>query len=73
LSWTISWDMHRHPGASRSSTAREQTEAAALERAERFLKLGFVVYDIKNPSGVIVMDEAQIAARFGRGPQRDAE
>lgn len=44
----------------------EKTEEEALQRAERFLKLGFVVYAIRRPTGEVFMDEAQITQRFGK-------
>lgn len=61
--WTVLWDtVVRADG--RWSTVRAQTEAAALERAAHFVKLGFVVHAIKNPSGAVVMDARAIDARF---------
>ena len=65
MSWTIFWDMRRHPGTERWNRAIEATKAESLERAQRFLKLGFVVYAIRDPVGTMVMDEAQIRERFG--------
>jgi hypothetical protein len=64
LTWTIWWDMHRHSAKEGWSRAMEETEAQAVERAQRFLKLGFVVYEIRNPEGALFMDEAQIARRL---------
>jgi hypothetical protein len=64
--WTIWWDMHRRAGTEGRSRATEPTEGEALQRTERFLKLGFVVYAIWDPGGAIFMNEAQIAERFGR-------
>jgi hypothetical protein len=64
MSWTISWDLHRRPGTGRESTASEPTEREALQRAKRFLQLGFVVYGVRNPAGAIVMDEQQLTAHF---------
>ena len=64
--WTIWWDMHRRGDAASSSRAMESSQDDALQRAERFLKLGFVVYAIRDPKGEIFMTEAQIAERFGR-------
>jgi len=64
--WTIWWDMHRRGDAASSSRAMESSQDEALQRAERFLKLGFVVYAIRDPKGEIFMTEAQIAERFGR-------
>jgi hypothetical protein len=65
MSWTIWWDMHRHAGAERWNRATEATESEALERAQRFLRLGFVVYAIRDPQGTMFMDEAQIRQRLG--------
>jgi hypothetical protein len=64
LSWTIWWDMHRRAGGQGWSRAMESSEEAALQRADRFLKLGFVVYAIRSPMGAVFMDEAQIAGHF---------
>jgi hypothetical protein len=46
------------------STVRAPSEATALERAARFVKLGFVVHAIKDPAGTVVMDSGAIAERF---------
>jgi hypothetical protein len=62
--WTIWWDTLRRAGTAGWSRAVEPTQHEALERAERFLKLGFVVYAIRDPSGAIFMDEAEITERF---------
>ena len=64
MSWTIWWDMHRRIGSEGWSRAVESNEEDALLRAERFLKLGFVVYAIKDPKGAVFMDEAQIPEHF---------
>jgi hypothetical protein len=64
MSWTIWWDMHRRSGSEEWSRAVESNEEEALLRAERFLKLGFVVYAIKDPKGAVFMDEAQISEHF---------
>jgi len=64
LDWTIWWDMHRRDDHAQWSRAVEKTEAEALERARRFLKLGFVVYQIRDAKGAVFMDEAQITERF---------
>ena len=50
--------------ATRDGRAIESSEEDALQRAERFLKLGFVVYAIKKPKGAVFMDEAQITDLF---------
>jgi hypothetical protein len=60
--------MQRRPGTERWSQATETTQEGALERAERFLKLGFVVYAIRDPKGDIFMDEARLTERFGGSP-----
>jgi hypothetical protein len=65
MSWTIWWDTQRRPGTGRWNTAIAQTEASAVERSLHFLKLGFFVHAIRNPDGTVLMDEAQINARFG--------
>jgi hypothetical protein len=68
VSWTILWDMHRRPGNEGWSRATERNEGEALQRAERFLKLGFVVYEIRNPEGLVVHDKAAIRKRFKSMP-----
>jgi hypothetical protein len=64
--YTIWWDLHRHTGSEGWNRAVESSEDEALQRAERFLRLGFIVYAIKDPKGAVVMDEAQITERFVR-------
>ena len=64
MSWTIWWDMHRGIGSEGWNRAVESNEEDALLRAERFLKLGFVVYAIKDPKGAVFMDEVQISEHF---------
>jgi hypothetical protein len=49
--------MHRRDDHAQWSRAVEKTEAEALERARRFLKLGFVVYQIRDAKGAVFMDE----------------
>jgi hypothetical protein len=60
--WTIWWDIHRSTGG--WSRAIPQTEAGALDRAQHFIKLGFFVYAIRDPSGAVYMGEEEIATRF---------
>lgn len=69
-SWTIWWDMHRHPSEDAWSRAMEKTEEEAVQRVQRFLKLGFVVHEIRAPKGSVFMDEAQITGRFGKRVSR---
>ena len=64
MSWTIWWDMHRHPGEQGWSRAVESNEGEALQRAERFLKLGFVVHEIRDQNGLVVHDAAAISKRY---------
>jgi hypothetical protein len=71
LSWTIWWDLHGHPGAAQWSKAAEGTSSDAMDRARRFVKLGFVVYQITDPDGGVFMDKAQISERFGRTSLRE--
>lgn len=67
VSWTIWWDMHRHPAEGAWSRAMENTEGEAVQRAQRFLDLGFVVHEIRAPDGSVFMDEAQVTRRSGKG------
>jgi hypothetical protein len=69
LAWSIWWDTERRPGTGRWNVASAQTEAGALDRAQHFVKLGCIVYAIRNPDGAVYMDEAQLATRFaGKAP-----
>jgi hypothetical protein len=67
--WTVLWET-KTPPDDRWSNARADTEHAAVERAAHFLKLGFVVHAIKDPSGAVFMDQGQIAQRFGANEDR---
>jgi hypothetical protein len=69
LNWIIWWDTQRRPGSEGRSRAMEGNEEDALQRAERFLKLGFVVYAINDPKGAMFMDETQIADHFAARAQ----
>jgi hypothetical protein len=62
--WTVLWDTTRRTDG-HWSTAHAKSEAEALERAAHFVRLGFVVHAIKNPSGAVVMNAEDIAGRFG--------
>jgi hypothetical protein len=62
--WVVLWDTAKRPDGN-WSTVRTQSEASALERAAHFVKLGFVVHAIKDPTGAVIMDAATIAGRFG--------
>lgn len=65
LRWTVIWDMVRKPGTKGRNTAAEKHEANALERARHFLRMGFIVYEICEPSGSIFLDEGGIRQRLG--------
>ncbi|HZT50998.1 MAG TPA: hypothetical protein VFA22_03650, partial [Stellaceae bacterium] len=67
--WTVLWET-KAPTDDRWSIARAESEQAAIERAVHFLKLGFVVHAIKDPSGTVVMDDGALAQRFGANPSR---
>ena len=61
--WTVSWDTARHAGTFNTSSHKSEPEAIA--GARRFLRLGFVVYSIKDPSGLERMDESAINEKLG--------
>ena len=63
--WSILWDTTLR-AEGRWSTAEAKNEAAALERAAHFLKLGFAVHAINDPSGAMVMDAPAIVDRLSR-------
>ncbi len=60
--WAIWWDIRQKTEGWSRATA--QTEAGALERAQHFIKLGFFVYAIRDPSDALYMGEEDIATRF---------
>lgn len=60
--WIVFWETRR-PESREWSQAVEKSEAAAVERARQFIKLGFIVFRIAGPAGVF-LDEAEIARRF---------
>jgi hypothetical protein len=62
--WTVLWDTTARADG-HWSMVHAPSEAAALDRAAHFVKLGFVVHAIENPSGIVVMDADDIARRFG--------
>lgn len=63
--WIVLWDTTERSDG-HWSVVRVPTEASAIESAAHFLKLGFVVHAIKDPSGVVAMDAQAITARFSR-------
>jgi hypothetical protein len=66
--WAISWDTQRKPGADGRNRAEEKNQRAALERARHLLRMGFVVYEIRDPAGALFLDEAHIRQHFGLAP-----
>jgi len=62
--WTIIWDTKRNPDG-RSNTAVEKFESGALDRARHMLRMGFIVYEIREPSGAVFLEEAAIKQRLG--------
>ena len=66
--WAVIWDTKRNPDADGRNTAVEKFESAALDRARHMLRMGFVVYEIRGPSGSVFLEEAEISARFGLRP-----
>jgi hypothetical protein len=67
--WMVLWET-KPPPDDRWSAARADTEQAAVERAVHFLKLGFVVHAIKDPTGAVFMDQGQISQRYGTSDER---
>lgn len=61
--WTVLWGTTAHPEDA-WNTAGARNEASALERAAHFLKLGFPVHAIRDPSGAVVMDAAAVTDRL---------
>src|SRR5579864_3068613 len=64
--WTVIWDTSRNPDA--FNKAHHMTEAAAIDCAKRFLRLGFIVYSIKDAAGIETMNEATINKHFKPPP-----
>jgi hypothetical protein len=67
--WTIIWDTKRRTETGGRNTAVEKFEAAALDRAKHLLRMGFVVYEIREPLGSVFLEEAEIKRRLGLQPQ----
>jgi hypothetical protein len=60
--WLITWDTTRREGS--FNTAQDATRGAALDRARKFLQMGFVVYSIVDPRGNDTMTEEAINAQL---------
>jgi len=67
--WTIIWDTKRRTETGGRNTAVEKFEAAALDRAKHLLRMGFVVYEIREPLGSVFLEETEIKRRLGVQPQ----
>lgn len=63
--WTIVWDTQRRPGSAGRSVAREKLERDALELARHLLRMGFIVYEIHEPSGAVHLAEDALRQRLG--------
>jgi hypothetical protein len=63
--WRIIWDTTRRPEIEARNTAVEKLKSAALDRARHMLRMGFVVYEIREPSGSLFLDEAAIHKQLG--------
>jgi len=63
--WRIIWDTTRRPEIEARNTAVEKSKSAALDRARHMLRMGFVVYEIREPSGSLFLDEAAIYEQLG--------
>jgi len=70
--WTILWDTRKVSVEDHWSVAHAKSESEALERAAHFLRLGFAVHAIKDPSGSTVLDEDLIKQRFAPTARRDS-
>jgi hypothetical protein len=66
--WNVIWDTTRKPGADGRNTAVEKFESAALDRARHMLRMGFIVYEIRGPTGALFLEEAGIKLRLGLQP-----
>ena len=56
--WSIIWDIARKPGVEGRNTAIEKFETGALDRARHMLRMGFIVYEIRDPLGSVYLEEA---------------
>ena len=63
--WSVIWDTQRKTAEDGHNTAIEKFESAALERARHMLRMGFIVYEILGPTGLVIHDEAGIRSRLG--------
>ena len=62
--WSIVWDTQRKPGTEDRNPALEKSESGALERARHLLRMGFIVYEIRQPSGSVFLEETGLRERL---------
>jgi len=67
--WAVIWDTKRNPETDGRNSALEKFEAGALDRARHMLRMGFIVYEIRSPSGSVFLEEAGIKERLGIQPE----
>lgn len=67
--WTIIWDTKRRADGDSRNTAVEKFESAALDRARHLLRMGFIVYEIREPQGSVFLEETAIKQRLGLQPK----
>jgi hypothetical protein len=63
--WRIVWDTLRKPESDGRNVAFEKDETTALERARHMLRMRFIVYEIREPSGTVFLAEEAIRQRLG--------
>jgi len=68
--WRIIWDTTRRPEGDVRNTAVEKVQSAALDRARHMLRMGFIVYEIREPSGTLFLDEPGVRAQLGETAPR---
>lgn len=70
--WTVIWDTTRITESDAHNKAVEQYESAALDRAKHLLRMGFIVYEIRDPAGAVFLAEDEIKRRVGAEPGSEA-
>ena len=63
--WTIIWDTERRQGIEGRSIAREKGKSGALDLARHMRRMGFVVYEIREPSGALYLEGDALRQRLG--------
>ena len=71
--WSVIWDTKRRAATDSRNTAVEKSQGAALDRARHLLRMEFIVYEIRDPDGTVVLEEAAIKQRFGIAPNMTVE